>query len=293
MIDQITGGFYGLAIGDALGAPLEFMTAEEIEEQYGQVETMIGGGWLNLKPGQITDDTNMSLCIARGIVRNPADPIAEIGREFVKWYETDPPDIGNSCRESIRLYVEKGDWFSASKEADILLGKSGGNGSLMRTLPIALAYRSKLELMLKITSSVSKMTHWDELADHACQVYNILILAYLKGQRDKENLIQQVLALYPDLSDLLDLKNIPPSGYVRDSLYHALMSFILTENFADCLIRAVNLGGDADSIGAIAGGLAGVYYGLTNIPGEWLTSIEKGVQEEIEYLSGEFWDLLL
>jgi ADP-ribosylglycohydrolase len=81
------------------------------------------------------------------------------------------------------------------------------------------------------------------------------------------------------------MRNLPPSGYVRDTLHHALVSFIRTDSFADCLIRAVNLGGDADTIGAVAGGLAGVYYGFDAIPTEWVETLEPAIRAELEELS--------
>lgn len=287
MIEKIQGGLLGVAIGDALGAPVEFMTAEEIEEIYGQVETMIGGGWLDLAPGAVTDDTMMTLCVARGILANPEKPVETIGEEFVQWYKTNPPDIGNSCRTSIELFLELGDWKEAGKKAHHRLGKSGGNGSLMRTLPIAFAYRHNLEQMLKITTDVSTMTHWDDDAAHACHIYNCLILAYLGGRKEKDVLVEQMLELYPSTEGLLELRDIPPTGYVRDTLYHALTCFILTDNFRDCVIRAANLGGDTDSIAAIAGGLAGVYYGKDAIPAEWLDALNPEVREELERLGEE------
>lgn len=285
MLDKIAGGLFGLAVGDALGAPVEFMTAAEIFEKYGQIDSMIGGGWLNLHPGQVTDDTQMMLGIARGILQDYTNPVPAVGDEFVKWYQTNPPDIGNICRESIRLFLEEGDWHQASETAHKRLGKSGGNGSLMRTLPVAFAYHGDLEQMLRTTSEISRMTHWEEITDHACQIYNCIILAYLSGRREKEELIAQVLEIYPTTAGLLELLNVPPTGYVRDSLYHALMSFIRTDNFRDCLISAVNVGGDADSIGAIAGGLAGVYYGKAAIPGEWLNALDPAVSQELQSLS--------
>lgn len=291
MLEKIAGGLFGLAVGDALGAPVEFMTATEIFEKYGQVDSMIGGGWLNLHPGQVTDDTQMMLGIARGILRNYTDPVPAIGEEFVKWYETNPPDIGNICRESIKFFLEQGDWYKASETAHHRLGKSGGNGSLMRTLPVAFAYRGDLERMFKVTSDISRMTHFEEITDHACQIYNCIILAYLSGRKEKEELIAQVLEIFPTTSGLLELLNVPPTGYVRDSLYHALTCFIRTDNFRDCLVRAVNTGGDADSIGAIAGGLAGVYYGKDAIPGEWLDALDPAIQEELNELSEKLLNL--
>lgn len=284
MRQKIRGGLFGVAVGDALGAALEFLTAEEIEEIYGQVETILGGGWLNLEPGQVTDDTMMTIAVARGIIADPANPVEEIGKEFVRWYQSDPPGIGQSCRAGIENFLTRGDWMEASQAAHRQLGKSGGNGSLMRTLPIALGYRHDLERMLEVTYDVSKMTHWERIAADACQVYNCLLIAYLGGMEEKESLIEQMLELYPTTAGLLEMRGLPPSGYVRDTLHHALISFIRTDSFADCLIRAVNLGGDADTIGAVAGGLAGVYYGFEAIPAEWISLLDPAVRAELEEL---------
>lgn len=100
--DRIRGALYGVAIGDAMGGPLEFLDANEIKMRYGQVREMIGGGWLNLKPGEVTDDTQMTLCVAEGILENPSDPVQTIGRRFIEWYDSKPKDIGNTCALAIR-----------------------------------------------------------------------------------------------------------------------------------------------------------------------------------------------
>ncbi|RAK20382.1 ADP-ribosylglycohydrolase [Anoxybacillus vitaminiphilus] len=95
MLDRIKGGLFGVAIGDALGATTEFMSAEEIRGTYGKVTDIIGGGWLDLLPGEVTDDTAMTIAVAKGIIRNKENPIAAIGEEFLKWYKTNPP----GCRQ--------------------------------------------------------------------------------------------------------------------------------------------------------------------------------------------------
>ena len=84
IFDRIKGALVGVAIGDALGGPIEFMSAREIKEKHGRVTEMIGGGWLSLKPGEITDDTQMTMCVARGIAENPRDPFPAIGKNFIR-----------------------------------------------------------------------------------------------------------------------------------------------------------------------------------------------------------------
>ena len=99
--NHIAGALYGVAVGDALGGPLEFMTAEQIKKTHGRVTTMIGGGWLNLRPGETTDDTAMTLAVAEGIIANPEDPTEEIGRRFLAWADSGPKDIGGTCAAAI------------------------------------------------------------------------------------------------------------------------------------------------------------------------------------------------
>ena len=101
--DRIRGALYGVAVGDALGAPLEFMTAEEILSKYGApVREMVGGGWLSVVPGEVTDDTQMTLAVAEGIIENPENPIPAVGRRFIDWHDSAPKDIGNTCRDAIQ-----------------------------------------------------------------------------------------------------------------------------------------------------------------------------------------------
>lgn len=99
---RIKGALYGVAVGDALGGPVEFMGPEQIAAKHGRLATMVGGGWLHLAPGEITDDTQMTLCVAEGIVEAPEAPIQAIGRRFIEWANSGPKDIGGACASSIR-----------------------------------------------------------------------------------------------------------------------------------------------------------------------------------------------
>ena len=107
-LDRIRGALYGVAVGDALGGPLEFMSDRQIRDAYGRVTDMIGGGWLNLKPGEVTDDTQMTLCVARGILDalegdNGLDLVASVGQQFIAWADSKPKDIGGACSHSIAI----------------------------------------------------------------------------------------------------------------------------------------------------------------------------------------------
>ncbi len=186
MLDQIKGGLFGVAIGDALGGTTEFMSEREIKNKYGQLTDIIGGGVWQLKQGEVTDDTAMTLCVAKGIMASPDDPIAHIGEEFLKWYNQKPKDVGIIISQVMRTY--KGNWEEAAKDVHHQLsGKSAGNGSLMRCLPIPLVYPDRKE-MEELTVRHSKMTHYDDLAAEACLIYNRIVSRFLNGDNKETSL---------------------------------------------------------------------------------------------------------
>lgn len=296
--NKIFGAMYGVAVGDALGAPLEFMSADEIRTKHGTVRDMIGGGWLNVEPGEVTDDTMMTLAVANGIVENPEDPIQAIGKRFIEWYETDPKDIGNTCRYAIGAAREYGpaptseQWLNASLETHYALGgKSAGNGSLMRTVYVGLYYSFEIAVMAE---HISRMTHFDVKTGIDCAAYSLIISTILNPMNHytpKEN-ICQVLNSFSDCRYRYTPEKIAaanfkprPTGYVVDSFTTALHCILTTSSFEEAVVKAVNLGGDADTIGAITGGLAGAIYGYDSIPDRWTNALQPGIRAELSVLS--------
>lgn len=264
------GGLFGVACGDALGGTLEFTSKEEGEKLYGYHKDIIGGGRLGLRPGDVTDDTTMAIAVAEGILENPELPINAVGRNFVEWYNTNPPDIGMTCRYAIDKYTRCGDW----KEASLYVhkatnGMTAGNGTLMRCIPAALYYKN-YDKMVEVTKEQSIMTHYDKKASEACVLYNTIVYKYLNGE-EKLKAIKGVIQEHKKYGEVLSMKKceLNPSGYVVDTLQCALWCFINNSNIEDIICEAVNLYGDPDTIGAIAGGLAGVYYGYNSIPERW------------------------
>ncbi|WP_066634587.1 ADP-ribosylglycohydrolase family protein [Desulfolucanica intricata] len=295
LLDQYKGGLFGLAVGDALGATLEFTNREEIRQKYGIFKDILGGGWLNLEPGAYTDDTEMTLAVARGILDNPNNPYREIGRCFVTWYDTKPKDIGNIIKTAIYNFKKCDSWAEASQKTHLSLGgRSAGNGSLMRTLPISFAYWQNKSKMCRIAVQVSHMTHYDQQAAAACVFYNLLIGLIISGENyDKGDLINIALIeakkycesslpplpknYWQDIAASVSLteNQVWASGYVLDSLIAALWSFYHSETFEESIIKAVNLGDDSDTVGAICGGLAGTYFGYNAIPERWLKVLKN------------------
>ncbi|HHY67875.1 MAG TPA: ADP-ribosylglycohydrolase family protein, partial [Alicyclobacillus sp.] len=273
--DRIKGGIYGVAVGDALGAAVEFMSREEIRRKYGVLREIVGGGWLNLRPGEWTDDTEMTLAVAKGIITDPEDPIPHIGKAFIEWRNTNPPDIGNTIRTVFDIWERDGlnheQWIIAALRADRELnGMSAGNGALMRTLPVGIAYRQARDVYRQ-AMNIANITHWDSKAGLTCSIYSLAVRNILDGADDRYEAVAKAadairrrtrytreLSEITDKAVVTDGTSLKPSGYTVDSFHCAVWAFVEATDFEDAVVRAVNLGGDADTIGAIAGGLAGV-----------------------------------
>lgn len=299
--DHIAGALYGVAIGDALGAPLEFMSAKQIARKHGRVTEMIGGGWLDVRPGETTDDTAMTLAVAEGIMESPDDPIPAIGERFIRWAESSPKDIGGTCHCAIWKAATGGhkrpsafQWENAGKETAIVnKGRSAGNGALMRAVYPALYYHSPMTAAL-VTICQGRMTHDDAESTEACQLYSdmvhYLITEAKSGRGGTDEQMEKIgEILGPTRYNLATIaeKNmrgkLNPTGYVVDSLECAIFSFMrLPARFEEAITYAANLGGDADTIAAICGGLAGAYYGFEAIPKRWVSTISKADRERLD-----------
>ncbi|GIP26251.1 ADP-ribosylglycohydrolase [Paenibacillus sp. J23TS9] len=269
LMDRIKGGMYGVAVGDALGGTTEFMNEEEIKAQYGYLTEIIGGGVWNLEAGEVTDDTMMTLCVADGLIENSEEPIEAIGRYFMEWYQSRPKDIGNIIRHVFEKY--DGDWLEAAFVAHMDMGQSGGNGSLMRCLPVALAYK-ELSDIDRVTIMQSRMTHYDPRCAEVCVMYNRIAHRLLQGE-DLGTSIRAEVAGSEYEENIEVLPDCPPSGFIVHTFRWVLYILLHTSNFEEVVQKAANLGGDSDTIGAIAGGLAGIYYGYEGIPAPYADTI--------------------
>lgn len=298
-----TEGIIGVVVGDALGMPVQFMSREQVKKA--PVEGMKGYGTYNMPPGTWSDDSSLTLAALDSIHEEKKINTEDIMNRFVDWYEHGAYtphgfafDIGATCAEAICRYGESHNY----KDCGCTDEYSNGNGSLMRIMPACLyAYEQEKKNRLTDTEAieliheVSALTHAHLRAKMACGIYYFMMKAILdeegalivrlqKGidaaveyyHRDVSNLVQ--LAYYGRLFHLDEFMQvqedeIKSSGYVVDSLEAAVWSLITTETFKDGLLKAVNLGNDTDTIGAIAGGLAALYYGYQNIPQEWRNAI--------------------
>lgn len=286
-LNRVMGGLFGVACGDALGGTLEFMTVDEIAGKYGYLRNIIGGGYGNLVPGEVSDDTMMTIAVAEGILDNPADPIEDIGRHFIKWFDSRPRGIGRIVRFALGEYKRTNDWQKAALYAHRTAnGMSAGNGSLMRCLPAALYY-DDADKMCKVTAAQSLLTHYDKQAADACLFYNLMAYDYMH-EKQKTDVINEHIKKYPEYKCVFGMskEELKPTGYVFDTLVCVLWCFINTASFEEAVCEAANLGGDADTIAAITGGMAGVYYGYDSIPGRWKGKIS--VKERLISVSKRF-----
>lgn len=275
LLDRALGAYLGFACGDALGATVEFMSPRQIQKRYGRHTEMIGGGWLGLEAGQVTDDTQMSLSIGDAILERQGWNLTAVADHFVSWLESNPPDIGNTCRRGILRY----------RDRDILQGEPGddeaGNGACMRNLPVVLATLRRPEDFPAWSLQQAHITHNHPLSDAATLALGRLTGRLIKGEglADCKTEIDSLIGQFGEFA----YQPYPgkASGYIVDTVQTVLHHFFNTEGFEACVVATVNQGGDADTTGALAGMLAGALHGLEQIPPRWLARLDAAVTERI------------
>jgi ADP-ribosyl-[dinitrogen reductase] hydrolase len=273
--DRALGAFLGVAIGDALGATVEFMTAREIAAQYKVHNQIIGGGWLNLKPGGVTDDTQMALALGSALIASHGWNVRAIADAFVTWMRGNPVDIGNACRRGIGNFISNGNLCVPPAD------DNGGNGAAMRNLPTVLASLESEKLLVQRSLEQAHLTHNHPKSDAAtaaiaCMTRQLLLEG---GQAGCDQIANDLIARHPDFG----FKPWPgnTSGYIVHTVQTVFDGFFNTGSFEECLVRVVNRGGDADTNGALAGQLAGALYCVQGIPARWLKKLDPKVTAAI------------
>ncbi|MCB1772021.1 MAG: ADP-ribosylglycohydrolase family protein [Gammaproteobacteria bacterium] len=281
------GALLGLAAGDALGTTLEFTRPSPQPP----LTDMVGGGPFGLEAGQWTDDTSMALCLAESLVTvGGFDPADQMHR-YLRWRDEGHLsstgrcfDIGGTVSGALHRFAETGDPFAGETHPH-----AGGNGSLMRLAPVALAYGHDTAKAVKRAGEMSRTTHGAPEPVDACRYYSVLLVGALDGLAKAELLDEgyrffqddpAAPALAPAIADIAAgsfRRRQPPeirgTGYVVQSLEAALWAFWHAEDFESGALAAVNLGEDADTTGAIYGQLAGACFGVEDIPARWRASL--------------------
>jgi len=273
--DRARAAFLGFAIGDALGATVEFMTASEIAAKYGRFREIVGGGWLRLKPGAVTDDTQMALCIARAVREHGGWSLPAIAEQFAAWLKSRPVDCGDTCRKGIRSYMLNGTLEVPPNEWD------AGNGAAMRMAPVALLTLGDRQLLERYALEQAHITHNNPVSDAACLCLGEMLHQAMLGEgKSRLRRTADLLAnTYPTFC--FEPYRGLATGYVSDTIQTVFHWFFRGRNFEESLVGTVNQGGDADTTGAICGMLAGAYYGMSGIPQRWVKRLDGDVAKEV------------
>ncbi|MEH2204349.1 MAG: ADP-ribosylglycohydrolase family protein [Nostoc sp.] len=298
-------GLMGLCVGDALGVPVEFTSrAERVKSP---VTTMLGYGTWNQPPGTWSDDSSLSFCLAECLCRGYS--LDAIANSFWRWYKEaywtprgDVFDIGQTTHTAI-MRLKQG---VVPHQAGGKVENSNGNGSLMRILPMAYCHRNlTLGELLARVHDVSAITHAHARSQMACGIYISIAVAllegadlqtaYLQGLQDIQTIysVREFLLEKPHFGRVfsgeiakIPVEEINSGGYVIDTLESSLWCLLNSSSYSEAVLKAVNLGGDTDTTAAVTGGLAGIYYGVENIPKQWMNQIAR--RQDIIYLAERF-----
>lgn len=288
-MDRAKGSLLGLAVGDALGAAVEFMPPGSFVPLTG----MRGGGALGLEPGEWTDDTSMALCLAESLVTCGRFDARDQMERYLRWYRQGHlsstgqcVDIGITVRESLERYEQTGEPFAGLTDP-----RMAGNGSLMRLAPVVIWHAEDPAEAMSRAAASSRITHATPAAVDACRYFAGLLIGAMSGA-PKDVFLAPLWSPVPGAFDAEPLnaavgevaagsfrRKQPPeikgTGYVVDSLEAALWAFQGTDTFESGALAAANLGNDADTTAAIYGQVAGAYYGVAEIPPDWRMRLAK------------------
>jgi ADP-ribosyl-[dinitrogen reductase] hydrolase len=280
--DRFRGALLGLAAGEALGAPAEFLTAEQVVQRYGVLTEMIGGGVYDVAPGQITDATETMLCLAESLADNGRFDPEDIIARYASWLESQPLHVSLTVRAALISYRSGTHWDVASRRAfEILGGPTAGNGSLIRCAPVGLLYSGDASQRHVVSLRESTITHFDRLAGWSCAAFNDLVSAALHGElahdvpaiaRTFDDEDKRIAAVLRD-APVAEAEEIVSSSFVLDTLQTALWTTLHAADFEHAVTIAVNMGNDATAAGATTGALAGALYGESGIPERWLATL--------------------
>ena len=288
---RFRGCLLGLAVGDALGMPVEGMRASAIRSRVGRIRDFRDAPWRMLHAGQWTDDTKMMLCHARSIARCGRFDPEDTAREFIAWFESnDWRGIGGATYESIQRLAGGVSPLESGMKGEM----AAGNGAAMRIAPIALLDGLDLKKLREDCRAAAVMTHDNPDAVAGAQAVAYAVARAARGDLASHDLIRDTAAFIGQCavtdrlymaSRFLDagmdieeaLARLGTSGYVVETVASAFFSFLRTPgDFEETVSRAVGGGFDADTTGAVAGALSGAYNGLDAIPVRWRQGVEAG-----------------
>lgn len=309
--ETVKAALFGLAVGDALGVPVEFTSRQQRDQD--PVTGMRGHGTYDQLPGTWSDDTSMALCLLESLTQGL--DYRDMMERFLRWAEQgyltargETFDMGFTTRKALVSFAQGAEPLDCGSKGE----HDNGNGSLMRILPLALYLHTVFGpdfpgqgRAYEVIHRTSGVTHGHPISLISCGIYCAVANQLIQGKKDRESLaqaIRQAKDFYrqSDMAQWLPrfqrvevetLSNLPrdqveSGGYALYTLEAALWCLLHTETYPDCVLAAVNLGEDTDTTAAVAGGLAGLRYGLQAIPPQWLDQLAK--REEIQELCEQF-----
>lgn len=297
--DRYRGCLLGLACGDALGGPVEFMDRAAIRAAHPDgLRDFVGGGWLRLAPGEITDDTQMALALAHSLADCRLD-MDDVAARFLAWYRSKPKDVGNLTGAAL-AYLDRGKRWNDAGELALADsgGRAAGNGSVMRCAPVALRYRGQPETLLRASIDASRVTHAHVRCTSACVAVNQAIAHLLDGGPCESVLEAALVGIEDDETrqavvdaPALTEPDVPNGGYVLSTVMAAFWALLNHNGLEETVVAAVALGGDADTNGAVTGALAGACYGAGAIPRRWIELLQP--RDELIEQADRLYDLAI
>lgn len=281
--DRAKGCLAGLGTGDALGVTLEYTTAAQMTRMAATHTEMTGGGPLGLEPGEVTSNTELAVALGASLVELSRFDADYVALRYLEWFDEAPANVGTTTSEAMRE-VRRGTLppETARRVHERFGGRTAGNGTLPRSVPLALFYRKEPDSLERATLAEARITHWDELAGLAGLFQNTAIARLFADETPEAafSTAQEAVAgrdarLDACLAEVAELRRPKgaPDGYCLDTLHAALWAVLTTDTFEDAVVAAVNLGGDADTTGTVTGAIAGAYYGRGAIPERWLATL--------------------
>jgi ADP-ribosyl-[dinitrogen reductase] hydrolase len=293
--DRYRGVLLGVACGDALGGPVEFNKREDVDARFpGGVREFIGGGWLDLDPGEVTDDTQQTLILCRALTESGLD-LAAFGEGLLEWYRSAPKDIGNTTVIALRALAEGASPTESGERALAERGERGAaaNGAVMRCSPVALRFRNEPHLLVQASMESARVTHAESRAAWSTVAVNQAIVHLLNGGAITDAPAAAV-ANIPDHrvveavlgAAAMSRDEVGAGGHVLDTVGASFWALANFDSAEEIIVQAVSLGDDADSTGAVAGALAGAAFGVDALPERWRDQVQfrTELQEQADRL---------
>lgn len=319
LLEKFRGALLGVAVGDALGAPVEGFDGESARRFYEE------RGW-KMVSGKYTDDTEMTIGVAESLIACKGFNGAHLAQQFLRNYN-ESRGYGPGTREVLKMLSEGVGWKEASRK---IFGGEGsyGNGAAMRIAPVGLLYHENAEKLREVAFKVSEITHAHELAKegaallafavalacrYGCNRYTVSaeeeeeeaeetkremlrsLHAFARHRIYKEKLarIEALLHAKEDEEEARKraVSELGNGEAAFNSVPTAIFSFLRSHDFRESIVFAISLGGDTDTIAAMTGAVSGAFYGERSIPREWLESLESGVVAYLTKLAEDLYEL--